>query len=127
MEKFFFRRRIKAVLNLFSNARICWLTALWVIAFSSAAFEKLAVSTKSRKILKVSICISLDRSQICNGFVSGPGYGRIIRLTPNNSAIGYNFVNRMLGDSLLRQAVKERFSLCLTAHSLHRLAMQAHL
>jgi hypothetical protein len=58
--------------------------------------------------------------------VNDPGYGRIIRLTPNNSAIGYNFVNRMLGDSLLRQAARERLSLSLAAHSLHRSAMQAH-
>src|SRR5437764_1527444 len=48
-------------LNLVSRPRTCWLTADCVTKLRSAACEKLRVSTRSQKILSVSICIAVIR------------------------------------------------------------------
>ena len=57
-EKFFLPRSISLTENRASSALTCWLTALCVTPLSSAAWEKLAVSARSRNTLKSDVCMA---------------------------------------------------------------------
>src|SRR5690606_35420515 len=63
-------RSISSAPNCFSIARACWLTADCVTPLRRAAFEKLFVSTRSAKILKLSICMLRVFRGIYYGFLS---------------------------------------------------------
>src|SRR5205085_10915333 len=78
-------------LDFASSPRTCWLTADCVTKLRSAACEKLRVSTRSQKILSVSICTAVIRIlQNCLQYfsfylISPAGYtsGRVQRAVPN--------------------------------------------
>ena len=64
-EKFRRPRSTSVTLKRVSRARICWLTALCVMELSEAALEKLPVSARSQKTLKVSMYMPCGENKGC--------------------------------------------------------------